>query len=261
MKSRVKILSAAVVIVSALVLAGCSAEAASNTGAQNAPATVLSAGDRLVDLSGKEILANKMTVSAAGTKKAMPDVAYVTVAVTTQNKAMKKAQSENREKMNALYAALKEAGLTEQDIRTASYSANPLYDYTNGSGVITGYQVTNMVELTIKDIDKVGDYIDIAAAKGANTNYSINFGLLDNSAFYNEALAEAVKKAKAKADAIAAAGGYKITGTLEISESQGYYTPPYKYSDMAESVAGAATPITAGLLEITANVTIVYQIQ
>ncbi len=253
---------AAVILILAFALAGCTAEPASNTNVQSAQAPVLSAGDKLIDLSGKEILVNKLTVSAAGTKKVMPDVAYVTVAVTTQNKVMKKAQSANRETMNALYAALKTAGLTEQDIRTVNYSVYPLYDYSNGSGVITGYQVTNSVELTIKDIDTVGDYIDIAAENGANANYSINFGLLDNSEYYNEALAEAVTKARAKADTIAAAGGYKIIGTLELSESQGYYNPPYKYYDMAaESAAGAPTPVTAGLLEITANVTIVFQIQ
>lgn len=261
MKNRIKIFAIAAIFVSAFALAGCSAAPASNTDVQGAQSPILSAGDKLVDLSGKEILANKLTVSAAGVKKVMPDVAYVTVAVATQNKVMKKAQSANRETMNALYAALKAAGLSEEDIRTVNYSVYPLYDYTNGSGVITGYQVTNSVELTIRDIDTVGDYIDVAAENGANANYSINFGLLDNSGFYNEALAEAVTKAKAKADTIAAAGGYKIIGTLDISESQSYYSPPYKYYDMAESAAGASTPVTAGLLEITANVTIVYQIQ
>lgn len=261
MKNRVKALAAAAIIVLAFALAGCSAAPAVNTDAQNYQNPVLGEGDKLIDLNGKEILANKLTVSASGSKKVMPDVAYVTVAVTTQNKVMKKAQSDNKDKMNALYAALKQAGLSEQDIRTISYSAYPIYDYINGGRDITGYQVTNSIELTIRDIDTVGDYIDIAAENGANTNYSINFSLLDNSGYYNEALAEAVTKARAKADTIAAAGGYKIIGTLELSESQGYYNPPYMYYDKAAESAGGSTPVTAGLLEITANVTIVYQIQ
>jgi hypothetical protein len=173
---------------------------------------------------------------------------------------MKKAQSANRETMNALFDALKAAGLTQDDIRTVNYSIYPMYDYTSGSGKISGYEVTNMIELTIRDIDTVGDYIDIAAANGANTDYSIRFDILDKSVFYNEALALAVENAKGKADAIASAGGYQIISTLEISESQGYYSPPYDRYAMAADEA-TSTPITAGQLEITANVTVVYQIQ
>ena len=190
----------------------------------------------------------------------MPDVAYVTVGVTTQNKKTKDAQSNNKETMNALYAALKAAGLTEDDLRTVSYSVYPMYDYSNGSK-ITGYEVTNMIELTIKDIDSIGDYIDIAAATGANTNYSINFDLLDESGVYNEALADAMSKAKSKADTLASAGGYEIINTLEITEGQNSYPTSYAEYSRAADDEKASTTISAGQMEITASITVVYQIK
>lgn len=263
MKRRlIRIAAAAIALIAAMAMTGCSAApAAAQQPAANQP-SIATQGVRLIDASGEEIIANKLTVSASGVKKAMPDVAYLTVAVTKQDKSMKKAQSANRETMNKLIGALKSAGLKDDDIRTINYSANPIYDYTSVSGKITAYEVMNTAELTIKDIDAVGDYIDIAAANGANASYSIRFDILDSSGFYNEALADAVGKARAKADAIAAAGGYGIISTLEISESQSYYYPQYGRYGMADVAAEESpTPVSAGELEITANVTIVYQIQ
>lgn len=277
-RSKTIMLVISVLLAVSLVLAGCGAAPTINpatgspeatpspTPAETAPEAQQSAATapvtRLVDIEGNEILANKMTVSATGVKKVMPDVAYVTLGATTQNKSMSKAQSRNREIMNALMEALKTAGLKDGDIETVSYSVYPTYDYSSGTGKISGYEVTNMIRLTIKDIDKVGDYIDVAAANGANENYSINFDLEDAAPYYNEALADAMTKAKGKADAIAQAGGYKITGTLEIMESQARYSPDYREYPAAESVAdeAAPTPVSAGLLEITANVTVIYRI-
>lgn len=266
MSNRNKVITLAITLVltASMALGGCAAVPAANAPSisENRPDTLTAPVTRVVDIEGNEIIANKMTVSAAGVKKVMPDVAYITLGVTTQNKSMSKAQTQNREKMNALFTALKSAGLTDDDIETVGYSVYPMYDYTSGTGKITGYEVTNTIRLTVKDIDKAGDYIDTAAASGANTNYSISFDLLDATQYYNEALADAMTKAKGKADAIAKAGAYEITGTLEITESQASYAPQYMNYDEAKASAApeAPTPVNAGLLEITANVTVVYQI-
>lgn len=276
-RSKTIILVISILLAVSLALTGCGAvpmmkpeisspEATpSPTSAATAPETQQSAAPapvtKLVDIEGNEILANKMTVSASGVKKVMPDVAYVTLGTTTQNKSMSKAQSRNREIMNALIEALKAAGLKDGDIETVNYSVYPTYDYTSGTGKISGYEVSNMIRLTIKDIDKVGDYIDVAAANGANENYSINFDLENAAPYYNEALADAMTKAKGKADAIAQAGGYQITGTLEITESQARYSPDYReYAPASAADEAAPTPVSAGLLEITANVTVIYRI-
>jgi len=119
-----------------------------------------------------------------------------------------------------------------------------------------------MVELTITDIDNVGKYIDIAAENGANTSYAVNFSLLDKSQPYNDALVLAVTVAKGKADAIATASGNTIIGTLSISETSfGFAT--YERYDVAAAdsdFGGSPTPITSGELEITANITVIYEI-
>lgn len=243
-----KIVIVGLVVVLAVALAGCAVEA---TGSDD--------GKIVVELGENVQTQNKLTVQGNGSIKVMPDVAYVTIGLTTNNKDAKEAQSENKETMNAVLEALKEEGLTDDDMRTTSYSTYPMYDYE--ANEITSYEVRNMVEITIKDIDNVGKYLDIAAENGANTAYSVRFSIQDESGPYNQALMLAMETAKAKADAIVSASGNSIVSTLSISEnSYGYVS--YDRYDMNEAAeyGKAATPITAGELEITANVTVVYEI-
>lgn len=256
------VLSVSAMLIAAMLLSGCSAVPVSKaeTSGTNAAAVVTAGSSETIDPDGNKIIINKMTVNATGTVKVMPDVAYVDFGVTTQNKDVKKAQSANKDLMNALFTAFQNGGLTKDDIRTINYGVNPLYDYSTGKNVLNAYQVVNTVEVTVKDIDKVGDYVDIAASAGANTDYSIKFDLLDRNASYNQALAKAMQTAKAKADALASAGGYTIAGVLEVSEGSNNYAPQYLNAAKAEADK-APTPITAGQLEITATVTAEYQIK
>lgn len=250
MKNKIGILILVMVLILAFLLTGCSVNPGSGSGS--------------VVVADNLHTKNTITVNATGNIKVMPDVAYVTVGVKTQDADMKKAQEANKQLMNDLFDALKKAGLTEDDMRTTNYSAYPMYDYTEGKDAITGYEVTNMVQLTIKDIDKVGEYIDIAADSGANTAYPINFALLDETQYYNDALADALAKAKGKADAIATSGEYKILGTLQVTEGGMGYVPyrnEYLAMDDAADMGGSTTPITAGELEVTANITVVYEIE
>ncbi len=247
---RNKVVTAILVLVALLVFAGCSINP-NDTAPQKITVDV---GDNLNS-------ANKLTVNAAGNIEVMPDVAYVTVGVVTQNKDVKAAQNENADLMNTIFDALKAKGLTEDDMRTTQYNVYPIRDYSDNDGEISVYEVTNMVQLTIKDIDNVGEYIDIASENGANTAYPVSFSLLDKEEYYNEALTDAVQKAKAKAQAIAAAGGYSIIGTLEITEGSYSYSTTREYAMDDAAYDGGATPITAGELDVTANITVVYEIE
>ncbi len=250
MNKRVAILGLALAIV--LIFAGC------------APSLSVPAdkGSVVVELGENIQNQNKLTVTGTGTIKIMPDVAYVTIGVVTNDTDAAKAQQSNRETMNKIFEALKKEGLTEDDMRTTNYSTYPRYNYDTNK--VTSYEVTNMVELTITDIDNVGKYIDIAAENGANTAYPVNFSLLDQSSPYNQALELAMTTASGKAQAIISASGNEIIDTLSIQENSYGYTAYDKYeatADMAmDDAASAPTPITAGELEISATVTVVYEI-
>ncbi len=242
-----KILTVILALAIVLTFAGCTASS------RDLPS--------VITLDENAVKQHSLTVSARGIVTVMPDVAYINVGVTTQNTDMQKAQEENASVMSAMFEALKNAGLTDDDMHTIQYSAYPIYDYRDQKQVITNYEVTNLIELKIKDINRVGEYIDIASDNGANITNSISFGILDEQSCYNEALKVAVETAKAKADAMAAAGGVKIIGTLSINENS-YGGEVYReYAAEEELADTAATPISTGDLEISANVTVTYDIE
>lgn len=247
--SKVALSLAAILVLNFMLLAGCSVNPNADIPQQITLYTEDGA-DR-----------NMVSVSATGTIKVMPDIAYVAAGIVTQNADAAQAQSDNSAAMNALFDALKAAGLTEDDIDTTGYSVYPMYDYSeDGKGEIYAYEVTNTVRIAVRDLTRVGEIIDIAGKNGANTNYAITFTLEDEDAYYNDALTKAMEEARAKADTIAAAGGFAIIRVTGVTEGGYSYTPVYEYAaDEAESFS-RETPVSAGELDVSATVTVVYEI-
>ena len=102
--------------------------------------------------------------------------------------------------------------------------------------------------------------IDAAADSGVNTSSSISFGISNYEDYYNEALKNAVLAANRKANTIADALGVKLKGAVTINEGGGYNPlTNWAVTDMRVEGAGAATPIQAGTMEITAYVNIAYE--
>lgn len=200
---------------------------------------------------------NVVSVSGVGTVTVKPDIAYINVGVETQDKDASAAQKENATKMSAVMAALKKAGIADKDIKTVQYSIYDRYDYLENGTDVKYYAVTNMVQVTVRDIDKVGDVIDAVANAGSNQISSIQFGISNEDEVYQEALKLAMTSAKSKATAIMGTFG-KTPGTpVRVSESS-YYGGAVRmdYNVMAE--AKMATPVSAGELTVTANVSVDY---
>ncbi len=202
-----------------------------------------------------------ITVSGMGKITAEPDIAYISLGVVTEAEDAKEAQTANAEKMEAIVGAIKDVGIDEKDIKTQNYSIYPKYSHIKetGESEITGYRVNNTVSVTIRDLDKTGMVIDAASEAGVNVSNSIRFGLTDNEKYYRQALAEAVVTAAGRAETIAEALGVEIDEPVAVTES-GAQSPVYRYMDYGKGVDEAAsTPIQPGTLDITANVTIVYE--
>lgn len=254
---RMKCVFSAMTLLVVIGFAGCAAVPVS--GNDNAP-VIATGSDKIVVQLEEGQDKNNVSVTANGTVKVTPDVAYTTVGVVTQKKKMQDAQSANRELMNAVVTALKEAGLTDDDIRTVNYSVYPVYDYSGDTSRIASFEVNNTVELTIKDIDKVGEILDAAATAGANTSYSVRFDILDKDPAYKQALTTAMESARAKADTLAAAGGFSIKGVMSVSEGYTNTTVYKEYPMAAEASMDSGTYVSAGDLDVTATVSVVFEI-
>lgn len=205
-----------------------------------------------------------ISVNSEGTIKVKPDMAYINVGVQTENTSSKAAQQENATKMSKVMQVLKDQKIAEADIKTSQYTIYPVESYSEKDqrSYITGYRAINTLEITIRDISKVGAVIDSVTANDANTVSNIRFTVSEPDKYYLQALENATTKAKAKADVLAKQFGIKIELPSQIIETSGDYNPPILYSKMDSLRAGMeaapVTEISSGELEIRASVSLVY---
>lgn len=205
-----------------------------------------------------------ITASGEASVEAVPDVAYVSIGVITEGKELSKIQAENAEKMTKVIAGLTELGVKKEDIKTTSYNVNPKYEWNKDTGKsdITGYTVSNTLEVTINDISTTGNLLDKVVASGSNSINSIRFGLKDETVLYNKALELAVKDAKAKAEAMGKALGIANIEPLRISEASNRNTPMYyDRGAMAMEAAKVSTPISQGEMKVSASVSIEFSFE
>lgn len=211
---------------------------------------------------------NTLSVSGSGEMMTTPDIAQVTVGVQTENADVRTAQQENARIMDGMIAALLAAGIPREDIQTAGYSIYPVYDESVRpfGQKVRYYQVISMVQVTVRDISRTGEVIDIAVNNGANQVSSVSFSLSPEreQAIRGQVITMAAKNARADADVAASATGVTITGVKSVNVGQVYVPFAYdnRYSGTAEMKASAVpTPIEPGQVRVTAQVSISYLIR
>ena len=216
--------------------------------------------------SGDDVLVNTINVGGTGPISMTPDEAIVYLGVQTQSTDAVTAQQENAGKMEKIIQALKDAGISEDDMETSGYSIYPMRSYEKPEPTITGYTVSNQLKVTVKNIDEVGDVIDTAVDAGVNEVQGVSFTLSDmvRQDAREQALENAVKAARADADTLANAQDVAIVGPLEVITSGGSISTPYPtpyeaVEEMAYAGIAARTPIQPGDVSVTAYVQVIYQ--
>jgi uncharacterized protein YggE len=192
-----------------------------------------------------------VTTTGHGVVTVVPDEASVTAGVHTQAASASEALSQNARLMNAVIAALKAAGGT--DLQTQQVS---LYPQTNDQNQVTAFVADNSVSATAK-ISAAGALIDAAVAAGANTVSGPSLGVSGRDARYRDALGKAVEDARAKAEAIAKAGGFGVGQVSSVTEATASAPVPVFQAVAAKS---DATPIEPGTQDVTADVTVTFRI-
>jgi uncharacterized protein YggE len=207
------------------------------------------------------VVSQGITATGHSELKVKPDIALVTITVTTQSQHQEDAVQENAVKTTAVLSALKDVKIAEKDIQTQSYTVQPQYDYTPSPPVLTGYQVQNSVQVTVRDLTQVGLVIDKTTAGGASEIGGVSFDLSDRSQAESQALSQAVLAAKSKAGVMASAAGVDLGRLLSINEGTSA-PPPVRPMFMSAMRAKAAdvpeTPIADQQITVTADATLVY---
>ena len=205
-----------------------------------------------------------LSLSAEGEAKVAPDLARISLGVTNQAATAAEAVRANAGQMGRVVAALRSAGVGvgERDIRTAQLSINPQYAYEQGSPPrLTGYQATNQVTVTARDLGKLGAILDAPVAAGANAAGGASFDLADRRPVEDEARLAAVKALQAKAELYARATGYRIVRLVSLGEGAAYGGPPPPVP-MARSLAEGVpvTPVSPGEMTIQETVTGLFEL-
>lgn len=194
---------------------------------------------------------------------APPDQAQIELGVVAQAPTAQAAAEQSARQLEAVLARLRKLLAGKAEIRTAGYSLSPNYRYPRDGGKpeITGYTASNIVQVRTRDLAGVGPVIDSATQSGANTVHSLQFMLRDDQAARSKALQEAVRKARAHAEAMAAAAGLKIVRVLALEQGEAQTIRPVREPVMARAeLAGAPTPIEPGSIEVRATVTLTVQV-
>ncbi len=214
------------------------------------------------DYSPAEII----TVVGQGSVRLSPDIAQVSIGMETSAETVGEAVAENEAQMVKILAALTAAGIDEKDIQTMNYSIQldrypePTPRIESSSAEPTPvYRVSNMVNVTIRDLETVGDILDVVIEAGANNIWGISFTLDDPTAAQSDARAKAIEDAQARAEALAQLSGVEVGPVMSISEVVGAVSVPM--AAMAERAVAGGGPISPGELEISYQVQVSYFIE
>jgi len=186
----------------------------------------------------------QVTVVGQGEAKGRPDTATVQIGVETEQPTAQDALAQNTSQAQAIQAKLKELGVADKDIQTSNFSIFPTNDNNNH---VTGYRVSNNVEVTIRNLDKAGTLLDQVVKVGANSVHSVTFSVDNPNALLQQARQQAMQDAKSRADQLAKAGGAAVGDVLVITENVGSSPPvPMPLAAAKTAQDSAAVPVQPG---------------
>lgn len=225
--------------------AGFAAPAMAQSNAAQAPGTVLS-------------------VNASGVSAARPDLATMVVGVETRGATAQDAIAQNAERMTAVIAALRRAGVAERDIQTAWVRVDARTESrgSGGASVIVGYQATNTVRAEVRNINTTGRVIDAVVAAGGNQVHGVQFSRQDVEAQLDLARNNAIERARERAQLYARALGMRVERVISVTEAG---AAPAAFGGDEIIVTGSrvgggdyVTPVAPGEVETRANVSVSF---
>ena len=194
-----------------------------------------------------------LTVTGLGTVDAVPDEANFSFGVESRARTAQAALAANATAMDKLIAALRQAGA--RDIATQWVNVYPV---SQEDGTIDGYSASNSVSATI-GVGRAGALIDAAAGAGANQISGPGMSSSDAEKLYRDALADAVKDARERAEVLAKAAGRTLGEITAIVEGTGQV--PVPYAERAALDAAVSTPVIPGKQETVAQVSVTFDLR
>lgn len=225
---------------------------------------------------GQTTLPNLVSSSGNAEIKLAPDMATIRIGVETQGKTAKEAQASTNLLANRIIDAALKIVPDRKAYQTSDLSLFPEYTQPGGGGGINGggfgggsvaipegpkligYRARNVLTIRIDDISKVGPLVDAVTDAGASNIDSISFGLKNDKAARRQALVDAVREAREKAEAMAEGAGLRLGDVFSIEEGGGTTVRPYEMARMADMKM--ETPVMPGEVSVGAMVTVRFRL-
>lgn len=207
----------------------------------------------------------QIVTSATGEVRMVPDRATIMIGVQTRATTAAAAATQNAQKQRAIIDAIKARGVAAEQISTAHFNVIPETRYDREGQAAprtTSYLVANTVTVELRRIDQVGPVIDAALSAGANQINSLQFGVANADSARRVALARAVARSRADAEAMARAAGGTLGSLIELTSADQYVPGPPRPFDARLNVSmgeAVRTPVEAGEETIRAMVTARWQ--
>ncbi len=204
-----------------------------------------------------------LNLAADGEIHVAPDIATINLGVTSIAKSASEALADNATRMSQVIATLKRSSIASKDIQTSGLNVSAQYAYEqNQPPRLTGYQASNQVTVTVRELSRLGPAVDAVVSAGANQVNGISFALSDPAAAENAAREQAVRALQAKADLYARATGYRVSRLVSLSEGASFASqPPMVMASFARRGAVAdQTIVSPGELKVRIDVTGLYEL-
>jgi len=204
----------------------------------------------------------QVTVVGRGEVSGTPDTAQVRIGVETNAPTTQEALEQNNQQVQAIIDRMQELGIEESDIQTSEFNMYARYD-DKGQEVV-GYNVSNTVTVTIRNLDQAGTLLDEVVQVGANRIYGINFRVDEPDSLISQARDEAIAQAREKAEQLAQQSGASVGEVLVITENIGEQPPiPRGYGGAMPAAEQAASdvPVQGGEQSFSASVQVTFALE
>jgi len=227
-------------------------------------AVLLVAALGLSACSGTAAQAQPHTISVTGTgiARLAPDIVLITLGVHTQGTDVAEAVSENNQRAAGVMEVIRQAGVADADIGTANFSVYTQQQF-DATGTPTGeilYSVDNNINVTLRQIAELGDLLEAALRAGANSVQGVTYSVEDPTEALDAARLEAMRDAQDQAQQLAAAAGLQLGPVQTVGEPSYYPVPVYAAPSYGKG-GGGGVPTTAGTLEYTVQLSVVYTVR
>ncbi len=270
-KAKRKLISLAFSISVLCTACGSAVEGSANgpAGSDTIPETVSAAPATNTNVSSANSERNVISVNSSETITVVPDIAEIVYAVRTEAKDAASCQQKNTEDVAKVIELLKGLGVEETSIQTSDYYMYPIYNYSGNTQRITGYEASTSLTVSKLPIDSLDTILAQSVQTGINNIQSITYMSSKYDEGYSNALKLAMESARAKAEALAEAGGCSLGSVVGVRENSNYSEARYtdnalssKMRSMESLAAGAedGSSIMPGEVAVEVNITVEYLI-